>query len=665
MPAVVLQLFHSTKNLVGQVCSIEQGSALVPLRPGIGGSTVAAFQSTFMHYNDLASSILTAHGVPSSSSVACTVSLKLRAERVPLSVRAPSRHMPSSSKATGPATTDTRSGSPRICYSSEHIAHAVASGREFQATLSEYYRPVSRLRPLRRNLGEIQFASFVENGTLLPGYMFYNTLEPQVVQEAVIEQAVLTAALAVRPVPTSTEAGEIAALRGYVESEFAKANPTALFQNALQLPAVACPYIQDEVEIPSNFRSPDMTGESDHHRVGLTDTYAQMAISGTGGYDSPEASGDCEDRSDMTSFDIGMNAQAYVLAHRADPPTTLSYWVARALVAVLDYTPFAALCSLDESNIDSHMVALFVRRALLPERFRVPPWGEVPLKAPHSASALPAAIYMDSTYFTPTLPLAAEKGARAFSALFERLVAGNRAVEGVISITDQPWLSHTNPAQRFVVARLFTDVRNLQTRPYQPGVAGATAWLRPVFDPHSSARLVPVMVPTDKRHPGTYGISLIDLCKHGDKIADFVPHTVPVRQWNEMLLCLAFRHPPVPIRMELTGDRRRVVCTEITVAAGHEGQADPPPAYTTSVFAVAHKTALSSATGPAPAASDARSVDLVYPVIVRSTSFTPQVQARITNDAAQAWHGKAYRTFRTRAVLNDMSGTAVITSFVV
>ena len=594
-PTLVIEMLHDTRNLVGQACSVEQGVAIIPLIGSLGVRTVAAFNTTYMHYNKMSAQITTARGVPSSASIACTVALTLR---------------------TANADHIGVVGAPSVCSSINAYAAAIkagVSGSQFASTITEYYRTVGRRQPLRRNLEVISFATYVENGCTLPGYMYYQTLERQAVEDSVIEQAVLIAALALAPAPSASAADALAGLKAYLAGSFAKQNPCALFQSALQLPAVACVYIQDEVELPRDFASRDMVTVSDGHRYGQTDTYIRAAVTGSDDPTRPTASSDCEDESGLT-LDMGLAAQAYVLAHYKDPPGTLSATVAHGLAPVLAYVPTAAHCSLDNTNPDSHMTGVYVLRRLLPPAYQEPPWGWLPWRPDYDDRRLPSAVYMDSTYFTPLLPCT-PVGAAGYSEMFSALVAGTKTVESHINVTDQPWLKPTNPAQRFMVARLFCDVRSLQT--------GRADWMAPVLDPHSATRAVPMFIPCDRRKPNTYGLMLSDLCLRGDECAQFEPHCVEPRKWAEMLLLLAWRHPPIPLRMAAD---RTILCELVS--------------------------------------GSNRARDLVLPLVVRNSSYTPEREQHILRCAASAWGKRPFEVWKLRATLNHLSGAVTVVTLV-
>jgi len=616
VPSLVVHMLHLTHNMVGQECSTEQGVAVVPLRAGLGNSTLAAFHTTYELYNEESTSIRTARGVPASASVAAVVTLRLR------------RHGASGTR--GAARTPP---SPRICYPTPQpraeVLHAGSpSGRTVHETVVDYHRPVGRLRPLRRNLEVVNFATYACNGCTLPGWAFQQCLEPQVVQDAAIEQAVLVAALGLRPAETRTLEEAAAALAAYLASDFARAHPTALFHAALQLPAVSLPYLGDETEVPREFSGHDMTTDVDSHVFGLTDTYTKAEVTSARSYDRATASVDCEDRSDLTSDDMAINAMAYVLSHYDDPEGSLSRLVARGLAPLLHYVTGSGHCSLDHQSRDSHMVGLAVRRDLLPPVFHRTPWGAVPWQTEGDARTLPPAIYMDATFYTPQVPITA-RGTEAYGQLFNAIVRRDGIVENLVNATDLVFSRPDSPVSQFVLGRFFVDARLLQgartARDYR-----SRAWLKPAFSPHTAATICPMFVPTDRRRPGTYGLSLVDLCTKGATCAAFVPHIVPLRTWQETLLMLAWRHPPVPIKMEAD---RSIVCRRVRgeARAGH-------------------------------------SPDLVLPLVMRNASYTPGVHESLLATAARVWAGTeaaGHSAWQLDATLSDLCGKVEQLTFVV
>lgn len=439
--------------------------------------------------------------------------------------------------------------------------------------------------------------------------MFFQTLERQDLDDAVIEQAAVAAALALVPTAASGRDAGVRALTAYLASPLARQRPTALFQLALQLPAAACIYSPDAIELPSRFSTPDFV--ADGHKRGQTDTYAQLAVSGSKSYKHATATGDCEDRGQFMIV-LGFAAQAYLLRHLNDAPGTLGALVARALQPLLAYVPAACLVAVDSVEVNGHMIGLFVHRRLLPPPCRTPPWG-----AFGAVSAdLPAAVYMDATYLTVDT-LCTEVGASTAARLWDALPDPSAAIENAVNAAGVPWSVKSHPSNDFVAARIFTDVRA-----FAPTV---DAWAGTALEWRDAQRLVPIWVPCDKRQPGTFGVRLRDLCEDGDRTALLQACPCDPRHFAEMLLQLAWRHPPVGVEMRVPADAR---CEQLVKAPGSAG---------------------------AP--------DLALPVLLRDESYDAEHKTNVLK-RVQRTCKRDYSVWLTRATLNDVSGAVDILTVV-
>jgi hypothetical protein len=581
-PSLVITMLHMTRNKAGQDAMVEQGFAVVRLGGLVPRRVVVPFSTTFEHFNDEVRMVRTAHGVTASSAVACTVDISFGGQGM--------------------------AGAPPLCDN----PRPPYLGRTYTAVQTEYHALPGSRRPLSPNMPRVTFSCYMMNGCMLPGYMFFQELERQAVDDGVIEHAALSAALALAPHPASVADGA-ASMLAYLNSPIAKARPAALFQLALQLPSASCVYIPDEVELPDDFASHEMVFHSDAHRRGQTDTYGQMAVTSSGDYKHATASGDCEDRAQLMVA-LGLAAQAYVLRHLSDAPGRFSHYVARALQPVLAYVPAGCLVTIDEVGINGHMIGLYVQRALFPAPCNVAPWGAA---GALPGVALPAAVYMDGTYLTVDTPCTAV-GASLYARLASVLPEPSVAVENTINSANLPWVVDDHPSDGFVCSRLYCDVRSFAP----PG----TDWRAPAFfDAREGARLAPVWLPCNRERPGTYGIRLRDMCTKGAALLELRTAPVPPQRWAEMLSLLAWRHPPVPIEMRLDPD---TFCEHVVVA------------------------------------SDAPTPDLILPILIRGSSYTQERYEKLLTRASRVCRKRSYDVWSTQGTLNSVSGPVVLLTIV-
>lgn len=587
-PSLIITMLHVTRNQVGQKSVTEQGVAVVPLQRGLGTRTTVAFHTTYENFNRASTTIRTSHGVLSSASIACTVGLQLDAPGY---------------VATGRG----RVAAPRVCDNS-----AVPISRtSYMGRLAEYQAAVGSRKAVRENLDHINFAQFVTSGCELPGWAFCQNAEKQPVDDAVIEQATVFACLMLAPRPVNAYSEQLNIVRECLSTPFVCARPTAIFQAALQLPAVSMVYMLDNTMVPSDFPSQQLVMSVDGHRYGQTDSFRKAEYGATDSIEDAAAAVDCEDGTNLTADDMGLMAQDYVLRHAGDDPSKLSHWVARALAPVLEYVPCFAHNSLDETDPNSHMAAVFVRRSVFPHEFHAPPWGQSPASLAQTASNLPPALYMDGVYFTPDVPVN-KVALPIVRAVADSITAGNNAVETHVKVTDLLWTDTKSPANDFVVGRLFTDVRCFQPR--------GSSWLEPAIGERVPSRLVPMWVPVDRHRPGTYGVRLRDLCLHGVASCELVPYTVPLKLWNETMQQLEWCHPPVPLTLRAD---RAIKCQSIKQPSGQR-----------------------EADGPA----------LTLPLVIRRSSFTNERASQAVQAAMDAAPGAPCRVWHISGALCNIAG---------
>ena len=305
---------------------------------------------------------------------------------------------------------------------------------------------------------------------------------------------------------------------------------------------------------------------------------------------------------------LGLVAQAYVVAHLADAPGTLGHLVARALQPVLAYVPAGCLVTVDDVEINGHMVGLFVQRALFPPPYNEPPWGQAG-KVP-SDVVLPPAVYLDGTYLSVDVPCA-PSCANRYAQLADKLPEPIEAVENVVNVATIPWADTTHPSNDFVATRLFVDVRAF-------AAPGTRDWLQPALRVVRTSQLAPVWLSCDRARPGTYGLRLRDLCLQGGQRLALLPGVVPPKRWDDMLRLLAWRHPPVPIEMRRAPD----TCCKLLSSRGN---VPVPPA-------------------------------LVLPVLVRAQSLTPDLLRRLQRKV-DACSGQApCALWLVQGTLNNVSG---------
>lgn len=157
-PSLVVQMLHTTKNKARQEGRVEQGVAILPLGGWGSVRAIVPFRTTYEHYNDAALGIRTQHGLAASSGVACMITATM--EDAP-AVRTGS----GLSAAQGQRISAVTAGPP-VC---DRVSVPM-TGRAYLAVMQEYRAMEGHRSPLAPSLASINFACYVDNGCMQPGY---------------------------------------------------------------------------------------------------------------------------------------------------------------------------------------------------------------------------------------------------------------------------------------------------------------------------------------------------------------------------------------------------------------------------------------------------------------------------------------------------------------